>query len=560
MKILDCTLRDGGYYTDWDFSEEMVLSTVESCIDCEVDHIELGYKSPIVGGKLRKCNDGYLKSFLPKMKDFYCFMIDLKDFITDGHLNYDLLKKTVNKKDFFDICRVAINFSQLKMIQPVYDHLVKMGYQVIVNIMAITDLSKKQVKECISVLKKLNLKAVYFADSYGNLLPSQIEEIVLNLKLLNVPLGFHSHDNMGLAFANALTSVDLGVTYIDCTITGMGRGVGNLKTEHMVYYLGRKSIKLLNTIEEYYEPVKKVKKWGFSIPYMESSLRKIHPLISQHINSTDLTDSEKLGLLSKFEGKMIYNGDEVERLLCNKSACVIIPARYNSTRFPGKPLALISGKEMIIHVCEKAEQAVGKKHVYVATEDKRIAEIVEKNGYNFILTSNSCLTGTDRVAEASRELEYDIYVNLQGDEPLVSHNDILRAISEKRRNFNTVINCTTKIIERSESLSNSVPKVVFCENDMLLYASRSPIPGSKNQSCLGYKQVCIYCYNKKELKSFLADKKTKNEKEEDIEILRFLDKGIPVKLLKLNSTSIAVDHPEDIAKVENIINREKNEF
>lgn len=555
MKILDCTLRDGGYYTNWDFSKEMVLSTVESCIDCEVDHIELGYKSPVIGGKLRKCNDGYLKSFLPKKKNFYCFMIDLKDFVVDGQLNHDLLKKTVNKKDFFDICRVAIKFSQLKMIKPVYDHLVKMGYQVIINIMAITDLSKKQVKECISSLKGLSLKAVYFADSYGNLLPSQIEEIVLSLKLLNVPLGFHSHDNMGLAFANTLSSINLGVTYIDSTITGMGRGVGNLKTEHMVYYLGRKSSKLLNTIEEYYEPIKKVKKWGFSIPYMESSLKRIHPLTSQHINSTDLTTSEKMDLLSKFEGKMSYNKIEVEKLLRNKNACIIIPARYKSSRFPGKPLALISEKEMIIHVCEKAEQAVGKKHVYVATEDKRIAETVERNGYNFILTSDSCLTGTDRVAEASEELDYDIYVNLQGDEPLVSPKDILRAISEKRKSFNTVINCATKITVHSESLSRSVPKVVFCEEDMLLYASRSPIPGSKGQACLGYKQVCIYCYNKKELKSFLSDKKTKNEKEEDIEILRFLDKGISVKILKLNSDSVAVDHPEDIAKVEDIINR-----
>ncbi len=94
-------------------------------------------------------------------------------------------------------------------------------------------------------------------------------------------------------------------------------------------------------------------------------------------------------------------------------------------------MALISGKEMILHVCEKAEAAVGKQHVYVATEDKRIAEVVNNAGFKFILTSDTCLTGTDRVAEASKELDYDIYVNLQGDEPLVNPKDIIAAIDLK---------------------------------------------------------------------------------------------------------------------------------
>lgn len=549
-KILDCTLRDGGYYTDWSFNEDLVKSTVKSCLDSKIDLLELGYKSPIKGGKFKKCNDGYLKSFLPKVENFYCFMIDLKDFISNNMLNYNLLENTIKEKDFFSTCRIAIKFNQIKFLKPVYNHVKKMGYSVIVNLMAITDLNETEIEESVYFLKEMDLEAVYFADSYGNLNPSEIHKIIDCLKKINKPIGFHSHDNMGLAFANTLKSVELGVSYIDCTITGMGRGVGNLKTEQLLLYLDKKIDSLLETIEDFYIPLHKQMKWGFSLPYMFSSLRKIHPLTAQAINSSNLSISEKIKILEKFKGQMSFKKNEVEEQILDKKACVIIPARFKSSRFPGKPLAKICGKEMIIHVCQKAEKAVGREHVFVATEDKRIADVVNKNGFNFILTSNSCLTGTDRVAEASQELSYDIYVNLQGDEPMVNHEDIILAIDEKKKNFNTVINCATKILDPVEIKSKSVPKVVFNHDKMLLYASRSDIPGSKQENTKGFKQVCIYCFNKKELEIFASEKKSKNEFIEDIEILRFLDKGVKVKILELNGDSIAVDYPEDVTKVE----------
>ena len=549
-KILDCTLRDGGYYTDWSFSEDMVLSTVNSCVKAGIDYMELGYKSPVKGGKFRKCNDGYMKSFLPTIEDFYCFMIDLKDFISNGEVDYDLLKNTIKEKDFFSVCRIAIKYNQLNLLRPVYEHIKTMGYRVIVNVMAITDLKPNEIEECVSTLKEMDLEALYFADSYGNLKPSEIKEIVQYLRKAEKPIGFHSHDNMGLAFANTLESMNLGVSYIDCTITGMGRGVGNLKTEQLALYLNKEIDDLIVTIEKHYQPLQEKLKWGFSIPYMHSSLNKIHPLTAQQINSSDLSLKEKINFLEKFKGKMSYDKEAVSAEMNKKTACVIIPARFKSSRFPGKPLALIAGKEMILHVCEKAEQAVGIEHVYVATEDKRIAQVVNDNGYKFILTSDSCLTGTDRVAEASRELDYDIYVNLQGDEPLVNPEDIANAIEEKKKSFNTVINCAVKITDIKEMTSNSVPKMVISEEGMLLYASRSPIPGSKAEISKGHKQVCIYCFNKKELENFCTPEKTRNEFLEDIEILRLLDKGIQVKVLELQKDSIAVDYPEDIERVE----------
>ena len=113
-------------------------------------------------------------------------------------------------------------------------------------------------------------------------------------------------------------------------------------------------------------------------------------------------------------------------------ACVIIPARFKSTRFPGKPLAKILNKEMIIWVAELSSEAVGKPNVYVATDDHRISSKVEEYGFKTIITPTEMLTGTDRVAMASTNLNYDIFVNVQGDEPMVNPNDILKSIDYKK--------------------------------------------------------------------------------------------------------------------------------
>ena len=112
---------------------------------------------------------------------------------------------------------------------------------------------------------------------------------------------------------------------------------------------------------------------------------------------------------------------------------IIIPARFKSSRLPGKPLKKILGKEMILWVAKKSEKVAGKKNVFIATDDERIKKVVVKNSYNCIMTSSKCLTGTDRVAEASRKIYADIYINVQGDEPLIKTNDIKKIIDLKKK-------------------------------------------------------------------------------------------------------------------------------
>ena len=241
----------------------------------------------------------------------------------------------------------------------------------------------------------------------------------------------------------------------------------------------------------------------------------------------------------------------------NLKSCVIIPARYESSRFPGKPLAKINGKELVIWVSELSSKAVGKENVFVATEDLRIKKLVEKNGYSCIMTSSNALTGTDRVAEASLNLNYDIFINVQGDEPVVNPEDIKRCIEIKKINFDKIINGFTFLKNDEEPNNVNIPKVITNEKNMMVYISRAPLPASKTKkkTAIKYKkQVCIYGFSKSDLEKFKNyGKKSFLESLEDIEILRFLELQKEILMFECKKGSLAVDIPQDIQKVENYL-------
>jgi 3-deoxy-manno-octulosonate cytidylyltransferase (CMP-KDO synthetase) len=232
---------------------------------------------------------------------------------------------------------------------------------------------------------------------------------------------------------------------------------------------------------------------------------------------------------------------------------IIIPARYKSSRFPGKPLALIKGIPMIIRVANLCNKIFKKKDIYIATDSYKIKQAVTKFGFNAVMTKKQCLTGTDRVAEAAKKIKADIYINVQGDEPLIDPKDILKVINYKKKNFNYVINCYAKINNENPSNTN-IPKVVINQKKDLVYMSRALIPGSKKENKKEnyfYKQVCIYAFNFRELHKFSSRRKKSNlELIEDIEILRFFELSIPVKMLKLEKQSLAVDTSQDLKKIQ----------
>lgn len=206
---------------------------------------------------------------------------------------------------------------------------------------------------------------------------------------------------------------------------------------------------------------------------------------------------------------------------------------------------------MIQRTYERCCMAVEPGIVYVATDSGEIYEHCKSLGMQVVMTSENCLTGTDRIAEVANKLDADYYINVQGDEPLINPDDIKGVIEHTATSDGGIINGYAAIEEVAEFRSLTIPKVVFRNDGRLLYMSRSPVPGNKcDEFNIAYKQICIYAYPKQALQAFANEGiKTKLESIEDIEILRFLEIGYEVKMVKLKGDSIAVDTSEDVDKV-----------
>jgi len=233
---------------------------------------------------------------------------------------------------------------------------------------------------------------------------------------------------------------------------------------------------------------------------------------------------------------------------------IVIPARYASTRLPGKPLVDINGKTMIKRTWERCCQAMDNSQIFIATDSEDIVDHVQDFGGNVIKTSEFCVTGTDRVSEANQTLNFDLVINVQGDEPVINPLDIIAVINRGLERPDQVVNGYAKITTEQEFLSQNIPKVVFSLDEELMYASRSPIPGSKGGGFhLAHKQICIYGFPKKHLLHFgVGKQKTLFENIEDIEILRFLELGVKVSMIELSGQSFAVDTLEDLAHVRRV--------
>ncbi|MFJ4055419.1 3-deoxy-manno-octulosonate cytidylyltransferase [Pseudomonas sp. NPDC089743] len=233
---------------------------------------------------------------------------------------------------------------------------------------------------------------------------------------------------------------------------------------------------------------------------------------------------------------------------------IVIPARYKSSRYPGKPLVPLLGKPMILWVAELCAKAVPKSDVYIATDDQRIGDVVSNAGFNVVYTSENALTGTDRVAEFALKVKADFYINVQGDEPLIDPQDIINIIEQKRRTPSDIVNGYCCISEDEDVGSVNIPKVIFTEDGRMIYMSRSAIPGyktSENKPASFFKQVCIYAFGPEDLRKYSEfNRKSTLEQSEDIEILRFLEWGATIRMVKTSPGTYAVDVPSDVDIVE----------
>ncbi|MBI3600911.1 MAG: 3-deoxy-manno-octulosonate cytidylyltransferase [Nitrospinae bacterium] len=256
----------------------------------------------------------------------------------------------------------------------------------------------------------------------------------------------------------------------------------------------------------------------------------------------------------------------------------IIPARYDSTRFPGKPLAMINGKPIIQYVWEAASRASLISRAAIATDDERIFKKVKEFGGEAWMTSAHHTTGTDRITEVAKKIEADIIVNVQGDEPLIEPAVIDEAVKPLLNNSEIFMaTLKTRIINSEELNDPNVVKVVTDRDGFALYFSRFPIPyvreqgqgaslplqvvsrGGKgqgydiNSSALHCKHIGLYVYRKDFLLKFAQMKPTPLEEAEKLEQLRVLENGYKIKVVETAYQSVGVDTPEDLERVKEIL-------
>ena len=241
-----------------------------------------------------------------------------------------------------------------------------------------------------------------------------------------------------------------------------------------------------------------------------------------------------------------------------KVICVI-PARFASTRLPGKPLALIAGKPMIQHVYTKACQAKLPEEVIVATDDQTVADVVKSFGGEVIMTSSEHPSGTDRLAEVALNYpDVDVIVNVQGDEPMITPQ-VIDALAEAFIKDEKLTMATLKTLMDPEEYDNpNVVKVVTDLHDYALYFSRSllPYPRKKTEDFKAYKHIGIYAYRRDFLLQYAALEPTCLEQIESLEQLRVLENGFKIKVLNTDFHGIGIDTQEDLEAVNKIFEQE----
>jgi 3-deoxy-manno-octulosonate cytidylyltransferase (CMP-KDO synthetase) len=242
------------------------------------------------------------------------------------------------------------------------------------------------------------------------------------------------------------------------------------------------------------------------------------------------------------------------------SAVVVIPARYESTRFPGKALALIAGRTMVEHVYRRAAAARHIDRVIVATDDRRIAEAVAAFGGEAAMTRRDHPTGTDRLAEVAARLDCDVVVNVQGDEPLVAPSMIEQVVAPFAGDATAVMtSLRTRITTRAEYLDPNVVKVVVDRRDVALYFSRAPIPCERDAPVEApppadaWRHIGLYGYRREFLGVFTRLPATALERTERLEQLRALEHGFRIVVTETTHRSVGVDTPADLAEVEAMI-------
>ncbi|PIF20672.1 aldolase catalytic domain-containing protein [Candidatus Pantoea floridensis] len=349
MFILDCTLRDGGYYNNWDFPDNIVTSYLKSAAEANIDYIELGLRNfPQSGflGAYAYTTEQHLNTLELPSGPTYGVMVDAKTILSASIGIENALEKLFvpAEKSKVKLVRVAAHFNEVEHSAPIVKKLKEMGYLVGYNLMQAGGKPDHIIAEKARLAREWDvLDVLYFADSLGNMDSLEVERIISALRTeWRGPIGIHTHNNMGKGLDNTITAIDKGVTWVDSTITGMGRGAGNTQTEYLLAILDKNNKKynpspIYDLVIRHFETMQKEYGWGSNLLYFLGAQNDVHPTYIQNLlSNTHYETDEIVGAikyLSDLEGATSYNGSVLDSAL-----------KFNSDLVPPSGTALIENK------------------------------------------------------------------------------------------------------------------------------------------------------------------------------------------------------------------------
>lgn len=327
MTILDCTLRDGGYYNAWDFSRGFIEDYLHAMAALPVTHVELGFRSLIndgFKGACAFCTDQFISSLAVPDNLAIGVMVNAAELLKHPDGKLAALNKLFAPatESPVSLVRIACHFHEIEDALDVCDRLKQQGYSVCVNLMQISDRSPEEIETVGRLASGHDLDMLYFADSLGGLVPDRIGDIVKSFRVhWTGALGIHAHDNLGSALANTMQANQKGVEWLDSTVMGMGRGPGNTKTEYLAIELAGLCattvdvLPLLAIIRKHFKPLHDRFTWGTNTYYYLAGKYGIHPTyIQEMLTDTRYNDEDIITViqhLKKVGGKR-YKSEELE--------------------------------------------------------------------------------------------------------------------------------------------------------------------------------------------------------------------------------------------------------
>jgi 4-hydroxy 2-oxovalerate aldolase len=285
LKVLDCTIRDGGLMNNHQFDDQVVKAVYKACVESGIDYMELGYKAsrkiivPGEHGAWKYCTEDDMRRIVDDNPTALKLTVMADAERTDYH--EDILPKN---QSVIDMVRVATYISQiptaLEMVKDAHDK----GYETTVNLMAVSTVPEYELNEGLELLAGSETKAVYVVDSFGTLYSEQVEHLVRKYlhycKEAGKEVGMHAHNNLQLGFANTIEAIVLGANLLDATMAGLGRGAGNCPMELLIGFLHNPKYNLLpilRCVQDTVEPLRSKLMWGFDLPYMLTGFLNEHP-------------------------------------------------------------------------------------------------------------------------------------------------------------------------------------------------------------------------------------------------------------------------------------------